>query len=59
MKTYLESIGVPWTGGDGWTDKDWASLGGISNTEAFNAVVDADWLLSRPSSSRTSCSGCP
>ncbi|MBC7274172.1 MAG: DUF1906 domain-containing protein [Streptomyces sp.] len=45
VKAYLESIGVPETGGDGWTDKDWASLGGISNTEAFNAVVDADWLF--------------
>ncbi|MDO0933355.1 DUF1906 domain-containing protein [Streptomyces sp. DG2A-72] len=45
VKTYLESIGVPETGGDGWTDKDWATLGGISNTEAFNAVVDADWLF--------------
>ncbi|MCX2924462.1 hypothetical protein [Streptomyces sp. NEAU-W12] len=45
VKTYLESIGVPETGGDGWTDKDWASLGGISSTEAFDAVVDADWLF--------------
>jgi hypothetical protein len=45
VKAYLESIGVPETGGDGWTDKDWASLGGISTTEAFNAVVDADWLF--------------
>ncbi|MFC8421506.1 glycoside hydrolase domain-containing protein [Streptomyces sp. NPDC057236] len=45
VKAYLESIGVPETGGDGWTDKDWASLGGISTTEAFNAVMDADWLF--------------
>lgn len=45
VKTYLESIGVPETGGDGWTDKDWASLGGISTTEAFDAVMDADWLF--------------
>lgn len=45
VKSYLVSIGVPETGGDGWTDKDWASLGGISTTEAYNAVVDADWLF--------------
>ncbi|MFD7770762.1 glycoside hydrolase domain-containing protein [Streptomyces sp. NPDC059787] len=45
VKAYLESIGVPETGGDGWTDKDWASLGGISTTEAFDAVMDADWLF--------------
>ncbi|MFI1420212.1 glycoside hydrolase domain-containing protein [Streptomyces sp. NPDC020731] len=45
VKRYLESIGVPETGGDGWTDKDWASLGGISTTEAFGAVMDSDWLF--------------
>ncbi|MGQ5654953.1 glycoside hydrolase domain-containing protein [Streptomyces sp. NPDC003343] len=45
VKNYLESIGVPETGGDGWTDSDWATLGGISTTEAFGAVVDADWLF--------------
>lgn len=45
VKTYLESIGVPETGGDGWTDSDWVTLGGISNTEAFDAVVDSDWLF--------------
>ncbi|MFC8591232.1 glycoside hydrolase domain-containing protein [Streptomyces atroolivaceus] len=45
VKSYLTSIGVPETGGDGWTDKDWASLGGISTTEAFDAVVDSDWLF--------------
>ncbi|MFD5567254.1 glycoside hydrolase domain-containing protein [Streptomyces cadmiisoli] len=45
VKTYLESIGVPETGGDGWTDEDWVSLGGISTTEAFDAVVDSDWLF--------------
>ncbi|WP_392840593.1 glycoside hydrolase domain-containing protein [Streptomyces sp. LN500] len=46
VKNYLTSIGVPETGGEGWTaDDDWATLGGISTTEAFNAVVDADWLF--------------
>lgn len=45
VQSYLTSIGVPETGGDGWTDKDWASLGGISTTEAFDAVMDADWLF--------------
>ncbi|MFJ4869981.1 glycoside hydrolase domain-containing protein [Streptomyces sp. NPDC088757] len=45
VKTYLDSIGVPETGGDGWSDKDWATLGGISTTEAFDAVVDSDWLF--------------
>ncbi|MDC0768631.1 glycoside hydrolase domain-containing protein [Streptomyces sp. HD] len=45
VRSYLESIGVPETGGDGWTDKDWATLGGISNTKAFELVVSADWLF--------------
>lgn len=45
VRSYLESIGVPETGGDGWTDTDWATLGGISNTKAFELVVSADWLF--------------
>lgn len=44
-QTYLESIGVPETGGDGWTDDDWATLGGISTTKAFELVTSADWLF--------------
>lgn len=28
VQTYLKSIGVAETGGDGWTDTDWATLGG-------------------------------
>ncbi|MEV8023059.1 glycoside hydrolase domain-containing protein [Streptomyces sp. NPDC086554] len=45
VQNYLTSIGVPETGGDGWTDDDWATLGGISTTKAVNAVVDTDWLF--------------
>ncbi|MGW3422866.1 hypothetical protein [Streptomyces phaeochromogenes] len=45
VRSYLESIGVPETGGDGWTDTDWATLGGISNTNAFDLVLAADWLF--------------
>lgn len=45
VKNYLTSIGVPETGGDGWTDDDWATLGGISTTKAFELVLSADWLF--------------
>ncbi|MFE4214717.1 glycoside hydrolase domain-containing protein [Streptomyces sp. NPDC056844] len=45
VQTYLKSIGVAETGGDGWTDTDWATLGGISTTEAYDAVVDTDALF--------------
>ncbi|MFI6281557.1 glycoside hydrolase domain-containing protein [Streptomyces sp. NPDC050988] len=45
VKSYLESIGVPETGGDGWTDSDWATLGGISTTKAYELVLSADWLF--------------
>lgn len=45
VKSYLESIGVPETGGDGWFDDDWATLGGISTTKAFDLVLSADWLF--------------
>jgi peptidoglycan hydrolase-like protein with peptidoglycan-binding domain len=47
IRTYLESIGVPETGGDGWTDDDWGTLGGISNSEAIDAVISMDWLFTR------------
>ncbi|MFD8087168.1 glycoside hydrolase domain-containing protein [Kitasatospora sp. NPDC059722] len=45
VQGYLTSIGVPETGGDGWTDKDWATLGGVSTTKAFDLVLSADWLF--------------
>lgn len=45
VQAYLESIGVPETGGDGWTDGDWATLGGISTTRAVELVLSADWLF--------------
>ncbi|MCX5316513.1 glycoside hydrolase domain-containing protein [Streptomyces sp. NBC_00154] len=45
VQNYLTSIGVPETGGDGWTDSDWATLGGISTTKAFELVLSADWLF--------------
>ncbi|MEU1789486.1 glycoside hydrolase domain-containing protein [Streptomyces sparsogenes] len=46
VQTYLTSIGVPETGGEGWTaDGDWVTYGIVSTTEAFNLVVDTDWLF--------------
>ncbi|MDT9698285.1 glycoside hydrolase domain-containing protein [Streptomyces sp. P17] len=46
VQTYLTSIGVPETGGEGWTaDGDWVTYGVVSTTEAFNMVMDADWLF--------------
>ncbi|MFY1676935.1 hypothetical protein [Streptomyces sp. WMMC905] len=46
VQTYLQSIGVPETGGEGWTaDDDWVTYDVISTTEAFNMVMDADWLF--------------
>lgn len=45
VQKYLKSIGVPETGGDGWTDKDWATLGGNSTTESYDAVLSMDWLF--------------
>nr|WP_202534789.1 glycoside hydrolase domain-containing protein [Streptomyces sp. SID3212] len=46
VRNYLTSIGVPETGGEGWTpDKDWVTLGGISTTNAFDFVLTADWLF--------------
>ncbi|MFE6623660.1 glycoside hydrolase domain-containing protein [Streptomyces sp. NPDC057740] len=45
VQDYLVSIGVPETGGDNWNDNDWATIGGISTTEAFDAVISMDWLF--------------
>ncbi|MGY0233874.1 glycoside hydrolase domain-containing protein [Longispora urticae] len=46
VKTYLTSIGVPETGGEGWTaDGDWVTYDVVSTTQAFNHVMDADWLF--------------
>ena len=45
VQNYLTSIGVPESGGDGWTDTDWATLGGISTTKAYDLVLSADWLF--------------
>ncbi|MCF2435411.1 hypothetical protein LV779_15535 [Streptomyces thinghirensis] len=46
VRTYLDSIGVPETGGEGWeADDDWVTLGGISNTKAVELVLSADWLF--------------
>ncbi|MET7476690.1 glycoside hydrolase domain-containing protein [Streptomyces sp. NPDC005648] len=46
VQTYLNSIGVPETGGEGWTvDDDWVTYNVVSTTEAFNMVMDADWLF--------------
>lgn len=46
VQTYLDSIGVPETGGEGWTvDDDWVTYDIVSTTEAFNRVMDADWLF--------------
>lgn len=45
VQNYMMSIGVPETGGDGWTDRDWATLGGISTTKAYDLVLSADWLF--------------
>ncbi|WP_019853354.1 glycoside hydrolase domain-containing protein [Actinopolyspora mortivallis] len=44
MRAYLESIGVPETGGEGWDD-DWATLGSNSNTDSFNKVLEHDELF--------------
>ncbi|KES05001.1 hypothetical protein BU52_22525 [Streptomyces toyocaensis] len=46
VQAYLTSIGVPETGGEGWTvDDDWVTYDVISTTEAFNKIMDADWLF--------------
>ncbi|GAA1861606.1 glycoside hydrolase domain-containing protein [Myceligenerans crystallogenes] len=47
VRAYLESVGVPETGGEGWTaDKDWATLGGNSSTRSFEMVaIGLDWLF--------------
>jgi hypothetical protein len=46
VQTYLTSIGCPETGGEGWTaDRDWATFNLVTTTEAFNYVMEADWLF--------------
>ncbi|MGW2479464.1 glycoside hydrolase domain-containing protein [Streptomyces sp. NPDC001571] len=46
VQAYLTSIGAPEAGGEGWTlDDDWVTYGVVSTTEAFNKVMDADWLF--------------
>ncbi|GAA3017783.1 glycoside hydrolase domain-containing protein [Streptomyces fulvorobeus] len=46
VRQYLGSIGVPETGGEGWTaDNDWVTYNVVSTTEAFGMVMDADWLF--------------
>ncbi|MFH8257041.1 glycoside hydrolase domain-containing protein [Streptomyces roseolus] len=46
VQSYLTSIGVPETGGEGWTaDGDWVTYNVISTSEAFKKVMDADWLF--------------
>ncbi|MFE3047420.1 glycoside hydrolase domain-containing protein [Streptomyces albidoflavus] len=46
VQNYLTSIGVPETGGEGWTaDDDWVTIGGISTTDAVSKVVETDWLF--------------
>lgn len=46
VQGYLESIGVPETGGDGW-DPDWVTLWGITTTVALERVLSIDWFLTR------------
>ncbi|MFF8377034.1 glycoside hydrolase domain-containing protein [Streptomyces sp. NPDC015661] len=45
VQSYLTSIGVPETGGEGWVDDDWVTYGINSTTEAFDAVLSYDWLF--------------
>ncbi|MBE1491501.1 glycoside hydrolase domain-containing protein [Plantactinospora soyae] len=45
VQTYLTSIGVPETGGEGWKDNDWVTYNLVTTTEAFNYVMEADWLF--------------
>ena len=52
IQTYLVSIGVPETGGEGWSlddptdiDPDWVTYDVKTTTEAFNLIMDADWLF--------------
>ncbi|MEU4682581.1 glycoside hydrolase domain-containing protein [Streptomyces xinghaiensis] len=46
VQTYLTSIGVPETGGEGWTaDDDWVTYNVLSTTESFGMIMDADWLF--------------
>jgi peptidoglycan hydrolase-like protein with peptidoglycan-binding domain len=43
VQTYLESIGIPEKGGEGWST-DWVLLAN-STTDAFNVVMNFDWLF--------------
>ncbi|TWG25844.1 putative peptidoglycan binding protein [Actinoplanes teichomyceticus] len=43
VQTYLESIGIPERGGEGWST-DWLLLAN-STTDAFNVVMNMDWLI--------------
>ena len=46
VQTYLESIGVPESGGEGWTrDKDWVTWGVNTTTECFNVVMKYDIIF--------------
>lgn len=45
IQTYLTSIGVPETGGEGWVDKDWVTWNVITTTEAFDVVMKYDQLF--------------
>ncbi|GAB2724240.1 glycoside hydrolase domain-containing protein [Kitasatospora kifunensis] len=47
IQHYLESIGVPETGGSGLTDKDNATIIGYTTTTAFEKVMAYDWLFTR------------
>jgi peptidoglycan hydrolase-like protein with peptidoglycan-binding domain len=43
VQTYLKSIGIPEVGGEGWST-DWLLLAN-STTDAFNVVMNMDWLF--------------
>ncbi len=46
VQAYLTSIGVPETGGEGWTaDGDWVTYDMITTTKAVEGVLAADWLF--------------
>lgn len=46
VQTYLKSVGVPETGGEGWTiDGDWVTYKILTTTQAFERVMEADWLF--------------
>jgi peptidoglycan hydrolase-like protein with peptidoglycan-binding domain len=46
IQSYLSSVGVPETGGEGWTaDGDWVTWDLVTTTEAFDRVMEFDWLF--------------